>query len=329
MVPRTYLGGMSLSLRQLRLVQHVARERTLTAAARTLHVTQSALSHQLTKLERQLRTPVFVRSGRNMVPTAAGLRILEAAEDALGVIRELEDDLREITRGRRGTLRLTASCYTCYHWLPEVLPAFHEHYPDVDVVLVPELSTRALPALVEGEADVVLTYDPLDDDGPLDAAVLFADEQVVVVAPGHRLAGRTFVEAGDLAEEHLMLHYGTFEESLFARSVLKPAGVRPRRISEVRSTEAVLGLVAAGAGVAALTRWTAAPEIASGRVIALQVGSAGLYREWKAVRLRAPHVPGYVDAFRELLRAGPARLFEKPERAAERREAGIVLRAVR
>jgi LysR family transcriptional regulator for metE and metH len=262
-----------------------------------------------------------------MVPTAAGARILESAEEILSSIRVLDEDLKGIALGRRGTLRLTASCYTCYHWLPEVLPAFRAEYPDVHVALLPERATRALSALVAGDVDVVLTYEEMATDTHLDALPLFADEQVLVVAPGHRLAGRSFVEAEDVAEEHLMLHFGSYEQSLFTRSVLMPKGVRPARVSELRFTEGILGLVAAGAGVAVVTRWTAAPEIASGRVVALRLGELGLYREWKAVRLRSDDAPEYVDAFRALLRWGPARLFDQPERIVERREAGIVLRA--
>src|SRR5688500_7745734 len=129
---------MAISPAQIRLVQHIAREGTLTGAARTLRLTQSALSHQLTKLERQLRTPLFVRTGKKMIPTEAGRVILERGQAILDATSALDEELGGIARGRRGTIRITASCYTCYHWLPEVLPQFREARPDVDVALVPE-----------------------------------------------------------------------------------------------------------------------------------------------------------------------------------------------
>jgi LysR family transcriptional regulator for metE and metH len=315
---------MTLSPSQIRLVVCVAREGTLSRAAGSLSLTQSALSHQLAKLERQIRTPVFVRTGKRMILTAAGRLILQRGQTILEATRILEEELSSIARGSRGTIRLTASCFTCYHWLPEVLPHFREAHPDVEVRLVPEHSVKALDALDEGAVDLVLTYDVLEDDGRLDAFPLFEDEQVLVVAPGHRLADRAFVEAADLADEHLFLHYGPPETSLFMRTVMIPAGVQPARISEVRLTEGILGLVAADVGVAVVTRWTAAPELASGRVVALRVGKFGVRREWKAVRLSGD-APAYVDKFRALLRLGPSRLFQEPERERERREAGITL----
>jgi LysR family transcriptional regulator for metE and metH len=316
---------MPLSPSQIRLVECVSREGTLSRAARALSLTQSALSHQLAKLERQIRTPVFVRTGKRMIPTAAGRLILERGKAILEATRALEEELGGIARGSRGTIRLTASCFTCYHWLPEVLPQFREVHPDIEVRLVPERSVGALDALDEGAVDLVLTYDALDhDDERLDALPLFEDEQVLVVAPGHRLADRPFVQAEDLAGEHLFLHYGPPETSLFMRTVMIPAGVQPARISEVRLTEGILGLVAAGVGVAVVTRWTAAPELASGRVVALRIGKFGVRREWKAVRLSGD-APAHLDEFRALLRLGPSRLFQEPERERERREAGIIL----
>src|SRR5688572_25792992 len=113
---------MSLSLRHLRLVQEVAAAGTLTAAAKRLYLTQSALSHQLADLERQAGAPVFTRVGKRMVLTQAGQRILEVAGNTLQQVTELEQDLRRMAAGTRGQIRLTTQCYTSYHWLPLVLP---------------------------------------------------------------------------------------------------------------------------------------------------------------------------------------------------------------
>ncbi|HKJ00910.1 MAG TPA: LysR family transcriptional regulator [Longimicrobiales bacterium] len=317
---------MALSIRHLRLVQHVAREGTLTAAARTLHLTQSALSHQLAKLEGQLKTPVFVRAAKRMVPTHAGLRLADTADRVLAELAVLEEDLESIARGRSGRIRLTASCYTSYHWLPEVLPEFHRTHPGIEVGLVPEASPRALEALLEGAVDLVLSYQAIPEDtASLDFTPLFSDELVLVVAPDHPLASRSSVEARDFEGETLLVHHDRPDESLFHQAVLEPAGVRPARVTEIRLTEGILGLVAAGSGVAVLTRWTAARDIHAGRVVAVQLGRFGLRRDWNAVTLRTDDPPRYLGDFKSILARGPARLFDSPARAAEWPDAGIVV----
>lgn len=316
---------MALTLEQIRLVRHVATEGTVTAAARTLHLTQSAVSHQLSKLERQLRTPVFTRTGRAMVPTAAGLRILESADGVLDSVRTLEEDLGRIARGEAGRIRLTAICYTCYHWLPEVLPGFRERHGDVEIFLAFQHASRAFEALEEGEVDLVLSYLPVPEGRPFDALPLFVDEQVLVVPPGHPLAGKAWVDAEDFGDQTLLVHYDRPADSLFVQAVLAPAGIRPARVVEARLTEAILALVASGAGVAVVTRWTAAREIAARRLVAVRVTQFGLRREWSAVRLASGRPPAYLDHFRATLARGPDRLFDEPGWAEARREAGITL----
>src|SRR5580765_3953113 len=104
---------MELEVRHLRLVMAVAEEGSVTAASRRLHVTQSALSHQLRDAEEKVGAPLFLRLSKRMVPTPAGERLLQSARMVLG---ELERTSREISgKGDAGMIRLSTECYTCYH----------------------------------------------------------------------------------------------------------------------------------------------------------------------------------------------------------------------
>src|SRR5262245_59196293 len=115
---------MILEIRHLRLVAAVAEHGSLTRAGRELHLTQSALSHQLLDLEGRLRTQLFLRMGKRMVPTVAGLRLIEAARQTLPTLLATEESLRRLASGRESVLRLSTECYTCYHWLPGALERF-------------------------------------------------------------------------------------------------------------------------------------------------------------------------------------------------------------
>src|SRR5690349_12039209 len=116
--------ALQLDLRHLRLVAAVAESGGQTRAAHKLHLTQSALSHQLRELEGRIGTPLFIRTSRRMVLTAAGERVLASARRVLHEVESLERDLvLEATSGRAGVVRLATECYTCYHWLPGVVTA--------------------------------------------------------------------------------------------------------------------------------------------------------------------------------------------------------------
>src|SRR5438093_8523375 len=113
--------SMDLEVRHLRLVSAVAELGSLTRAGDRLHLTQSALSHQLRDIESRLGTPLFLRVGKRMVLTPAGERLLRSAESVLTTIERTEDAIRNLAGAERGVLRLTTECYTCYHWLPALL----------------------------------------------------------------------------------------------------------------------------------------------------------------------------------------------------------------
>src|SRR5687768_11159546 len=118
-----------LDSRHLRLVAEVARTESVTRAADRLNVTQSAVSHSLRELEDRLGTPIFIRSGRRMLPTPAGRLIADAADQVLQSIGRLEARVEQLARHTAGELRVCTHCYTGYHWLPALVKALKQRYP--------------------------------------------------------------------------------------------------------------------------------------------------------------------------------------------------------
>jgi LysR family transcriptional regulator for metE and metH len=296
---------MILEIRHLRLVAAVAEHGSLTRAGLELHLTQSALSHQLLDLEGRLRTPLFHRMGKRMVPTAAGLRLLDTARQTLPALLAAEDDLRRLASGREAVLRLSTECYTCYHWLPGALDRFRERFPGVEVQVVAQATHHPVPALLEGRIDFGIVHSVARDER-LTYYPLFADELCVVTAPGHRLAGRAYVRAEDFAEEHLVMYSISESDSTLFQEVLSPAGIRPRRVTSIQLTEGIIELVKAGHGIAVLARWAVAPYLEAGSLKAVRLTRDGCHRQWTAAVVRQPDPPEYLEGFARLLAAGAA-----------------------
>ncbi|MGD8496968.1 MAG: LysR family transcriptional regulator [Gemmatimonadales bacterium] len=308
---------MDIDTKDLKLVAAVVAEGTLTAAARRMGVSQSAASHHLARLEERLGTTVFHRSGTGMTPTTAGRRILRSADAILAELDDLDQELHGIARGSIGQVRLTAQCYTGYHWLPRLLAEYRRSDPGVEIGIVPEAASDPVSAVLLGDVEIALAYD-FSPANRLAAIPLFDDELVLVAAPEHRLAEGTRIRPEDLEDEHLLAYNREPVENLFLRRVLLPSGVRPRRISEIRLTEGILALVEAGVGVAVMTRWTAAPRIAAGKVRALPLGERGLHRKWHALALREVTEQPHVRRLLTLLADGPARLFGEADEKIRR-----------
>src|SRR3981189_547900 len=124
---------VNLEIRHLKLLTAVADEESVTAAGKRLHLTQSALSHQLRDAEEMLGTPLFLRLGKRMALTAAGKKLLEAARRILKDLKEAESQVLGLNGDTHGVIRLSTECYTCYHWLPPVLSSFHSRFPKVEI----------------------------------------------------------------------------------------------------------------------------------------------------------------------------------------------------
>ncbi len=291
---------LNLEVRHLRLVEAVAEEGTVTRAGKRLHLTQSALSHQLRDLEERMGTPLFLRLKKRMALTPAGECLLASSRRVLEDLRRAEEEIRGLNGGQHGTLRLSTECYTCYHWLPPLLKQFHRRFPQVDVQIDVNATRRPVAALLDGRLDLAIISDPAPTDRRLEVQPLFEDELVAVVARTHPLASKHFLRARDF-EQETFICYSSAEDSTVMQKFLLPAGVQPKNLQRVVLTEAILEMVKAGLGIAVLARWAVAPYARSGAVKAIPLAQHALRRQWSAVTLKQRSTPEYMKEFVRLL----------------------------
>jgi len=309
---------MNLEIRHLKLIAAIADTGSMTRAGNRLHLTQSALSHQLRDAEETLGSRLFVRQRGKMTLTAAGERLLRSARAVIEELDRAEKEIRDTNgnvNAERGLIRLSTECYTVYHWLPPRLKMFQQKFPSVDFQLVVEATDYPYESLLNGELDVAIVCNP-PRNRRIRYTPLFEDEMVVIVSPEHRLAHKEYAEPEDFADETLLLFPPKSDSSLL-NEVLTPAGIAPRRIQELTLTEAIIDLVRGNLGVAAVARWAAAPQLASGAVVGLRLTADGLRRNWAAAQLRDKSAPAYLDEFVKVLAQLPLTAcvpdFEKME----------------
>src|SRR5579862_1834023 len=226
---------MGLEMRHLKVLAAVAEEGSVTRAGVRLHLTQSALSHQLHDAEQQLGCALFDRKSKKMLLTPAGERLLRSARNVLDEMEIAEKEIQRSASDTQGIIRLSTQCYTAYHWLPSRLKIFQGKYPGVDVELVVEATPHPFEALLEGSLDLALVWQQIRNR-KIEYTPLSRDEVVLIVPPSHRLASRAFVMPQDFAAEDLIIYPPKRESSLLLQ-FLNPAHVAPRRVREVAITE--------------------------------------------------------------------------------------------
>jgi LysR family transcriptional regulator for metE and metH len=296
---------LNLEVRHLKLIAEVAKEGGITKAATRLHLTQSALSHQLRDIEGKLGTALFLRLNKKMLLTQAGERLLSSAPIVLDELRRAEEDIRRIALNREGILRISTECYTCYHWLPSVLKPFNQSFPRVEVRIVAEATRRPVEALLDGRIDLAITS-MITRNSKLTFKPLFRDELVAIVSRDHPLASRASVCARDFSSEHLLVYDVPKEDLTVFQKLLLPAGVSPRQVSRIELTEAIIEMVKAGLGIGVMARWAVEPQVKSGLLRALPLTKRGLYRQWHAAMLKNKAAPPYMLKFVELTAGNPA-----------------------
>lgn len=245
---------MYFELRHLRAVRAIHRSGGLSKAADILHLTQSALSHQIRGLENQVGVDLFVRRTKPLKLSAAGMRMLKLADRVLPEIDATEEEFRALLSGKTGRLHIAIECHACFEWLFPVLDAFRKAWPDVDVDIRPGLAFDALPALAREEVDLVVSSDP-EQHPDLEFSPLFDYEPVFVASSQHVLAQKKWIEAQDFCDETLITYPVDRSRLDVFSQVLMPAKVEPRAIRQVELTAVILLLVASNRGVAVLPDW--------------------------------------------------------------------------
>ena len=285
----------------LAVIREVERQGSLTAAAQVLFVTQSALSHAMRKLERQLGTDIWHREGRTLRLTQAGEYLLGVANRILPQLELAEDRLRQFAAGERGTLRIGMECHPCYQWLLKVVSPYLAAWPDVDVDVKQEFQFGGIGALFAYEIDVLVTPDPLFMPG-LRFDPVFEYEQVLVVAAAHPLANVAWVEPAQLGAEVLITYPVETDRLDIFNQFLQPAGIAPRRHKTIETTDIMLQMVESGRGVTALPRWLVDEYAQRMAVVPVRLGPLGIAKAIHLGTREADAQTDYLQAFITLAR---------------------------
>lgn len=290
----------------LAIVQEVAKQGSLTAAAGTLCLTQSALSHAMKKLEQQLGTAIWLREGRSLRPTQAGVYLLALANRVLPQLEVAEERLRQYAQGERGTLRIGMECHPCYQWLLKVVAPYLAEWPDVDVDVKQKFQFGGIGALFGFEIDLLVTPDPLFKPG-LRFEPVFDYEQVLVVGARHPLASAPYVKPQQLTSEVLITYPVAAERLDVYNQFLMPAGITPKRHKTIETTDIMLQMVASGRGVAALPRWLVQEYAGKLEIVPVRLGRHGLAKQIFLGARESDMDVDYLKAFIGLSRRAPAR----------------------
>ena len=272
--------SLQLSPKDLEAVRLVAEQGSLTRTAELMHVSQPAISQRLAGIQDRLGAELFVRRDGRMQPTPAAERLAAAARSIDRMLEHALADVQALIGCRRRQLRITTQCYTVYRWLSFVIRDMAEAHPDLAVDVIPEAIEDPYGAIERDEVDIAIIHhrEPASSLRHVD---LFADELFAVVHADLAFADRKYLNPENFAGETLILYTGA--RHAFIEDVLRPAGVEPARLRQVRMTEAIVELARAGQGVAVLAGWVLNDLVSRHGLAAVRITRGGYRRRWRAL----------------------------------------------
>lgn len=292
---------MTLNLHHLRVFAAVAEQGGFSRAAAVLRVSQPAVSKAVLELERQVGMSLFDRSGRTLRRTSAGDALYDRARELFGVEQMAEEELLALRGLERGTLRVGASTTVATYFLAPYLGDFTRAHPGV-AVRVASANTRAIArALVERRVDVALVEGPVQD-ARITTRRWRDDELVVIAPPNHVLAHKRRVSAADLASHRFIVREPGSGTRVVASRALAALGVRAPVAMQLGSTEAIKQAVAAGLGLAIVSRAAARDQLALERVVEIGVHDLVIRRPLNEIALSGRAISAAAAAFRAFLR---------------------------
>jgi len=288
------------------VLREVIARGSFSAAAESLHLSQSAVSQQIAVLEREVGIPLLERTSEGPKLTAAGEALVEHGDAVICRLEEAERELAQIAGLEGGRLRLASFPTASATLMTRALSLFRQRFPKVELLFSEDEPEDSFPALKRGDFDLAVVFDypafPLDFARDVEAEMIFEEPMRVALPPGHPLAAAKSVRIEDLAEEDWLC--GALPSSCREQilGLCREAGFEPRISFQSEDYEVIKGFVAGGLGVTIL------PELAGGHPgIELRPvrGRKPVRRVWAVTReseSRSPAAEQMLGILREVCR---------------------------
>ncbi len=302
---------MSLTLRQLKIFDAVAKNLNFTRAAEALHLTQPAVSMQVKQLEQAIGLPLFEQVGKRIYLTDAGIEMQRYSDNIINTLEEASLVFEEMQGLERGRLRIAVAS-TANYFVPRLLAAYCEQYSGIQVVLDVTNRERLLQSLTENTTDLVIMGKP-PENMELVADSFMENPLVVIAPPAHPLANKKNVPLKKLNEETFLVR----ERGSGTRSAMERFFAERKfsflKAMEMSSSESIKQGVEAGLGLGLLSLHTLEMELSLQRLVVLDIKELPILRNWYVMYRSGKRLSAVARSFREFVLKGSSESLNLPK----------------
>lgn len=272
----------NVSLKQLRIFASAAQTGSFIGAASELHLSQPAVSMQMAKLAEITESELFRKTGRQLELTSAGELLLVHVVKVLDDLEAADKALDALHGIRRGTIRLAITT-TARYFIPQLVKRFNDQHSDIEVQMEVVNRSQVVDYLAQGKIDVAIMGRPPKRINV--QSEVFAEHPYVLIAhPQHPLAKHKGISPSDIANEIFLKREDGSGTRKLMHYFLASNDIESARGHVVGGNESIKQSVMAGLGIAFISRHTISHELASGRLVVLQVKNLPIIRTWNLIR---------------------------------------------
>ncbi len=299
---------MNITLKQLTILEAIIEKLSYTEAAKSLFMTQPAVSMQIKQMEQQIGLPLFDRDGKTVSPTQAGFELLHYAQNIRQQLEEASQIMEELKGMKRGKLHLTMAS-TANYFAPQLIAAFHHEYPAAQVTLDVSNRTGLLDALDNNVTDMVIMGRP--PKGHKLNGIPFIDNPLVVIAaPTHPLANRNHIPLAEVADEPFIVREGDSGTRMAVERFFAQHDLQLITGMEMNRSEAIKQAVMAELGLGIVSLHTIDMELALKRLTVLNVEDFPIMRQWHIVHRSGKRFAAIPEAFKNFVIEHAAELID-------------------
>ncbi len=291
-----------MDLHQLKVFHAAVKAGGFTLASRKLHLSQSTISQHIKQLEEELGCPLFMRVGKQVLPTEAGQLLREHCERIFQDVKNAEMSIQELTGLRKGKVRFGTGATTLIYQLPPVLESYQALYPEVELIVVSDISEVIRQEVQAHRLDLGLVMLPVEETN-LQVEPLCAEELRVALPARHPLAQRRTLRVSDLSQLRFILYERKTVMRQLIDNFFAELGVQPRVAMVMENIEAIKSLIGAGLGASVLPVHAIGNEAADKKVRLMRVEKTHLYRQLSLITLKSNYIPNAVQELGKLILA--------------------------
>lgn len=291
-----------MDLHQLKVFHTAVKAGGFTLASRKLHLSQSTISQHIKQLEEELGCPLFMRIGKQVLPTEAGQLLREHCERIFQDVKNAEMSIQELTGLRKGKVRFGTGATTLIYQLPPVLEAYQARYPEVELIVVSDISEVLRQEVQAHRLDLGLVMLPVEETN-LQVEPLCAEELCVALPARHPLAQKRALQISDLSQLRFILYERKTVMRQLIDNFFAEVGIQPRVAMVMENIEAIKSLIGAGLGASVLPMHAVGNEAADKKVRLMRVEKKRLHRQLSLITLKSSYTPNAVRELGKLILA--------------------------